>query len=64
MGQLAFGDITNIDIFVILNAMERSLETVEGSADEKEEARTAIQRMREAGAGSPARRPVRCSGPQ
>lgn len=49
VGQLALGDITNINIFVILDAMERLLETVEGSAEEKEEARTAIQRMREAG---------------
>jgi hypothetical protein len=47
VGQLALGDITNIDIFVILDAMERSLETIERSAKEKEE--TAIQRMREAG---------------
>jgi hypothetical protein len=49
VGQLALGDITNIDIFVILDAMERSLETVEGSAEEKEQARGAIQRMRDAG---------------
>jgi hypothetical protein len=49
VGQLALGDITNIDIFVILDAMEQSLATVDASPEEREEARTAIQRMRDAG---------------
>lgn len=49
VGQVALGDIKNIDIFVILDAMERSLTTLDASPDEKEQARTAIQRMRDAG---------------
>lgn len=49
VGQVALGDIKNIDIFVILDAMEHSLETVDASPEEKEQARTAIQRMRDAG---------------
>jgi len=49
VGQVALGDIKNIDIFVVLDAMERSLETVEASPEEKEQARSAIQRMRDAG---------------
>jgi hypothetical protein len=49
VGQVALGDIKNIDIFVILDAMERSLATVDASPEEKEQARTAIQRMRDAG---------------
>lgn len=49
VGQVAFGDIKNIDIFVVLDAMERSLASVDASPEEKDEARTAIQRMRNAG---------------
>lgn len=50
VGQLALGDITNVDIFVILDATEQALETLDVTAKEKDEARTVIQRMREAGA--------------
>lgn len=49
VGQVALGDIKNIDIFVILDAMERSLATVDASPEEREQARTAIQKMRDAG---------------
>jgi hypothetical protein len=49
VGQLVLGDITNVDIFVILDAMEQSLEAVDASPEQREEARSAIQRMREAG---------------
>jgi hypothetical protein len=49
VGQVALGNIQNIDIFVILDAMERSLATVEATPEEKDEARGAIQRMRDAG---------------
>lgn len=49
VGQVALGDIKNIDIFVILDAMERSLTALDASPEEKEQARTAIQRMRDAG---------------
>lgn len=49
VGQLVLGDITNVDIFVILDAMEQSLDAVDASPEQREEARSAIQRMREAG---------------
>ena len=49
VGQLVLGDITNVDIFVILDAMEQSLGVVDASLEQREEARSAIQRMREAG---------------
>ncbi len=49
VGQLALRDIQNIDIFVVLDAMERSLSTIDATDEEKEQARSAIQRMREAG---------------
>ena len=49
VGQVALGDIQNIDVFVLLDAMERSLATIEASPQDKEEARNAIQRMRDAG---------------
>ena len=49
VGQVALGDIKNIDVYVILDAMERSLGMVDASPEEMEEARSAIQRMREAG---------------
>jgi hypothetical protein len=49
VGQVALGDIQNINLFVLLDAMEQSLVTVEASPQEKEDARSAIQRMREAG---------------
>jgi hypothetical protein len=50
VGQLALGDIANIDLFVILDAAERCLDTIEVPAEVKEEARGAIRRMRDAGA--------------
>jgi hypothetical protein len=50
VGQLALGDIRNIDVFVILDAAERALEQVDAPADAKSEARGAIRRMRDAGA--------------
>jgi hypothetical protein len=49
VGQLALGNIENIDITVLLDGVERSLEQLEAPEAEKEEARTAIQRMRQAG---------------
>ena len=49
VGQVALGDIKNINIFVVLDAMERSLDIVDASPEEKEQARTAIQRMRDVG---------------
>ena len=49
VGQLALGDIANIDLFVILDAAERCLETIDAPAETKEEARNAIRRMRETG---------------
>jgi hypothetical protein len=39
------------DIIVVLDAMERSLDTVEGPAAEKEEARSVLGRMPKAGGG-------------
>jgi hypothetical protein len=48
VGQLALGDITNIDLFVILDATERALESLDVTIEEKEEARSVIQRMRQA----------------
>lgn len=51
VGQLALGDIANLDIFVILEAMEQSLDSVEAPPAEKEVARGALARMREAGEG-------------
>jgi fructose-1,6-bisphosphatase/sedoheptulose 1,7-bisphosphatase-like protein len=50
VGQLALGDITNVDIFVILDATEKALETLDVTTEEREEARTVIRRMRDAGA--------------
>jgi hypothetical protein len=50
VGQLALGDIGNIDLFVILEAAERSLDQLDAPADVKAEARTVLQRMRAAGA--------------
>ncbi len=50
VGQLALGDIMNVDIFVILDRVEKALETLDITAVEEEEARTVIRRMRDAGA--------------
>jgi hypothetical protein len=49
VGQLALGDVANIDLFVILNAAERCLDTIEAPAEAKEEARSVLRSMREAG---------------
>jgi len=48
VGQLALGDITNLDVRVLLDAIEASLETVEAPVEVKAEGRQAIARMREA----------------
>ncbi|HET7052448.1 MAG TPA: hypothetical protein VFI09_00855 [Solirubrobacterales bacterium] len=50
VGQLALGNIQNIDVLVILDAMEQSLGAVDASEAEKTEARLTIQRMRDAAA--------------
>lgn len=50
VGQIALGDIRNIDVFVILDAAERALEQLDAPGDAKSEARTALRRMRDAGA--------------
>jgi len=50
VGQLALGDIRNIDVFMILDAAEQALERIDAPADAKAEARSAIRRMRDAGA--------------
>lgn len=48
VGQLAFGDIRNVDVFVILDAAERALAEVEGADQAKTEARRILQRMKAA----------------
>lgn len=48
VGQLALGDITNLDVRVLLDAIEARLETVEAPVEVKAEGRQAIARMREA----------------
>jgi hypothetical protein len=50
IGQLALRDISNLNIFVILEEMGRALDSVEAAPAEKEAARSALARMREAGA--------------
>ncbi len=52
VGQLALGDIQNIDVFVILEAAERALEQVDAPEPAKAEARSVLRRMREAGASA------------
>jgi len=49
VGQLALGDIRNIDVFVILDAAERALDEIDAPADAKSEARGVLRRMRELG---------------
>ena len=49
VGQVALGDISNIDVFVILEAAERALDQISAPAETKEEVRGVIRRMREAG---------------
>ena len=50
VGQVALGDISNIDVFVILEAAERALGQLDAPPEVKAEARGVLQRMREAGA--------------
>lgn len=49
VGQLALGNISNIDMFVILDGAERALEQIDAPAEVKEEARGVIRRMRDVG---------------
>jgi hypothetical protein len=49
VGQLALGDIGNIDLMVILDATEKALDKLDATTKEKDEARGVIQRMRDAG---------------
>jgi hypothetical protein len=50
VGQLALSDISNIDMFVILDGAERALEQLDAPTEVKEEAHGVIRRMRDAGA--------------
>jgi len=50
VGQLALGDLHNIDLFVILDGAEKKLDELDVSAEDKEKARGVLRRMREAGA--------------
>lgn len=52
VGQVALGDIRNIDVFVILDAAEQALDQVDAPDDAKLEARSVIRRMRDAGASA------------
>lgn len=49
VGQLALGDVNNINLLVILEAAERALEQIDAPAEAKEQARGVIARMKEAG---------------
>ena len=49
VGQLALVDLHNIDLFVILAGAERELDKFDVSAEENEEARGVLRRMREVG---------------
>jgi hypothetical protein len=50
VGQLALRDINSVDIFVILDAVERSLDDLDAPHEIKEEARGVIRQMRDASA--------------
>ena len=50
VGQLALRDISNVDISVILDAIEGSLDGLNAPAESKEEARSVIRQMRDTGA--------------
>lgn len=50
VGQLALRDINSVDISVILDAIERSLDDLDAPYETKEEARGVIGKMREASA--------------
>jgi len=47
VGQLALGNISNVDMLVVLDAAEASLDAVDAPAEVKEESRRAIHRMRD-----------------
>jgi hypothetical protein len=49
VGQVALGDISNIDVFVILEAAERALDQIDAPVETKNEVREVIRRMRDAG---------------
>jgi hypothetical protein len=49
VGQLALGDIANIDLMVILDATEKALDKLDATTEQKDEARNVIRRMRDAG---------------
>lgn len=49
VGQIALGDITNIDLFVILDAADQALDQLDAPQEVKAEARGVIQRMRAVG---------------
>jgi hypothetical protein len=51
VGQLALGDIHNVTMTAILDAVDRAIDTVDATPEAKQEARTVVQRMRDA-AGS------------
>lgn len=55
VGQLALGNIANIDILLILEAAERCLDEIDAPEDAKDEARGVLRRMREAGSTIAAR---------
>jgi hypothetical protein len=50
VGQLALGDIRNINLLTILDAAERELERIDAADETRREVRTVLQRMRAAGA--------------
>lgn len=52
VGQLALGDISNIDVFVIFDAAEQALEQIDAPAETKEEVRGALARMRDVAAST------------
>jgi hypothetical protein len=49
VGQIALGDITNIDLFVILDAAEQALDQLDAPQEVKTEARGVLQRMKAVG---------------
>ena len=50
-GQVAFGNIQNIDVFVLFDAAERQIEQMDAPQEVKDEARGIVRKMRDAGAG-------------
>jgi hypothetical protein len=50
-GQVAFGNIQNVDIWILLAAAEAQIEHIDAPKDVKEEARGTVRKMREAGVG-------------